>query len=306
MERNGKQQNTEQEEKGWSKTNAECQKVTNDKKSSWEEGFIKYFERHVETKLEYFCLWSINNKCAFDENNGITTNQSEGFNFLLKDFQNRKEVPLDCLMMSLKLIQGFYSEECRRGKAGLGNFSLKPKYVKFRTPTENFESRHLVCHPKDIVNSIKNTEFVRSSDEKNIKTHEIEHSSNTRVLRAKQLVEQDHISFSPKLGVFTIMDTKSLYTVRLFPTESCTCPLRKSCIHILSVKLGMRMTLKQNDFEHQNIGVVRKNERTTSLKPGRKRPRPGDISPEKSVENIVKNGKLVEAEQPLMEKKEMQ
>ena len=138
-----------------SKTNAECQKVKDDKKSSWEEGFIKYFERHVETKLEYFCLWSINNKCTFDENNGITTNQSEGFNFLLKDFQNWKEVPLDCLMMSLKLIQGFYSEECRRGKAGLGNFSLKSKYVKFRTPTENFESRHLVCHPKDMVNSIK-------------------------------------------------------------------------------------------------------------------------------------------------------
>ena len=37
-----------------SKTNAECQNVTNDKKSSWEEGFIKYFERHVETKLKYF------------------------------------------------------------------------------------------------------------------------------------------------------------------------------------------------------------------------------------------------------------
>ena len=170
------------------------------------------------------------------------------------------------------------------------------------TPTENFEYRHLVCHPKGIVNTIKNTEFVRSSDEKNTKTHESEHSSNTRVLRAKQLVEQDHISFSPKLGAFTIMDTKSLYTVRLFPTESCTCPLRKSCIHILSVKLGMRMTLKQNDYEHQNIGVVRKNERTTSLKPGRKRPRPGDISPKKSVENTVKHGKLVEAEQPFMVK----
>ena len=111
----------------------------------------------VETKLEYFCLWSINNKCAFDENNGITTNQSEGFNFLLKDFQNWKEVPLDCLMMSSKLIQGFYFEECRRGKAGLGNFCLKPKYVKFMIGSMNLGGHlKLALLPRTLVGVIVN------------------------------------------------------------------------------------------------------------------------------------------------------
>ena len=78
-------------------------------------------------------------KCPYDEVNGLTTNQSEGFNFLLKDFQNWKEVPIDCLLMSLKLIQGFHEEEYRRGKMGLGNFSLKSMYKQFKTDADNFQ-----------------------------------------------------------------------------------------------------------------------------------------------------------------------
>ena len=87
--------------------------------------------------------------CKLDPKNGITTNQSEGFNFLLKDFQSWKEVPLDSLLMSLKLIQGFYLEEIHRGKANLGTFRLKPKYDRYvqffsQETTEQNENR-TVC-----------------------------------------------------------------------------------------------------------------------------------------------------------------
>ena len=59
-------------------------------------------------------------------------------------------MPLDSLLMSLELIQGFYVVECRRGKMGLGNYTLKTKNRRFKTDAENFESRTLVCNPKNI------------------------------------------------------------------------------------------------------------------------------------------------------------
>ena len=156
---------------------------------------------------------------------------SEGFNYLIKDFQNWKEVPLDCLLMSLKLIEGFYLEEIRQGKAGLGTYSLKKHLPKFRTNVEEFESRKLICHPKDIVESIRNTE-IKAMDTQTENQVRPENATNSRILRAKQFVAQDNISFSPKLSLFTIVDRNTLPTVRLFPAESCSCPIAKNCLHI--------------------------------------------------------------------------
>ena len=112
-------------------TERQCVDMMKKMEKQWDEGFTRYFKKSIEPKLGYFCAWSIANSCRLDPKNGITTNQSEGFNFLLKDFQSWKEVPLDSLLMSLKLIQGFYLEEVHRGKANLGTFRLKPKYARY-------------------------------------------------------------------------------------------------------------------------------------------------------------------------------
>ena len=95
------------------KTEEHCRELIEGMKDKWHEDYCKYFARTIEHRLPYFCVWSIQNYCKVDMINGITTNMSEGFNYLIKDFQNWKEVPLDCLLMSLKLIQGFYLEEIR-------------------------------------------------------------------------------------------------------------------------------------------------------------------------------------------------
>ena len=99
---------------------------------------------------------------------------------------------------------------------------------------------------------------------------------------------------SLRLGVFVIADQESVYTVKLFPTESCTCPLKKNCVHILGVKLGQRMEIHEDELAIQkNIAVVRKNTRATKQKPGRKRPRPGDVSPVGNKESKVNLDKVV-------------
>ena len=254
----------------------DCDSLITDKKEEWDKSFTQYFEKQVENKLTYFCIWAIEGKCKYDKVNGITTNQSEGFNFLLKDFQDWKEAPLDCILMAIKMLQGFYVEETRRGKAGLGTYQLKTKYAKYATDVDEFMSRNLVCHPKDIVKSLKNKEIYTDSlklpsDESNC--------NNTRVVRAKLLVAGDCVSFSARLGVFSVLDSREVYTVKMFPKAKCTCPVKDKCIHILAVKLGLGVGLNIDVLDSDwNLGVVRKNAREARRKkPGRKQPRPGDV-----------------------------
>ena len=111
-------------------TERQCVDMMKKMEKQWDAGFTRYFKKSSEPKLGYFCVWSFANLCKLDPKNCITTDQSEGFNFLLKDFQSWKEVSLDSLLMSLKLIQGFYLEEIHRGKASLGTFRFKPKYAR--------------------------------------------------------------------------------------------------------------------------------------------------------------------------------
>ena len=98
-------------------------------------------------------------------------------------------------------------------------------------------------------------------------------ADNSRGLRAKLLTSSDSIAFSAKLGVFVIDDQTAIYTVRLYPTESCTCPIKRNCIHILGVKIGKRKTLNEEDLAIQNdTTVVRKNTHPTKQKLGKNVP----------------------------------
>ena len=113
--------------------------------------------------------------------------------------------------------------------------------------------------------------------------------ANSRIVRAKELVERDQIVFSSRLGIFTVMDSNNVHTVKLLPSSVCSCPVRKNCFHILGVKLSLGLNIEDEINENKNLGVVRKNVRKTKQKAGRKRPRPGDIeipSPDEKRKNV--------------------
>ena len=75
------------------------------------------------------------------------------------------------------------------------------------------------------------------------------------------------------------MDSAKIHVVKLLPNETCSCPIKKSCKHILAIKLGLRTDTTSNDLLSQNLGVVRKEVRgPLCQKPGRKHPRPEDFS----------------------------
>ena len=157
----------------------------------------------------------------------------------------------------------------------LFHFYHSPVFLhRFAIDIMDYESRRLLCHPKDIVSSLTDRVLKEIDGDESIDMPKSEDADNSRVLRAKLLASSDSIAFSAKLGVFVIADQTAIYI------ESCTCPIKRNCIHILGVKIGQKMTINEEDLAIQkNTAVVRKNTRPTKQKPGRKRPRPGNISP---------------------------
>ena len=49
---------------------------------------------------------------------GVTTNQSESFNSVLKRLQKWREVPVDTIILTLYHLQAYFYNEIQRGLAG--------------------------------------------------------------------------------------------------------------------------------------------------------------------------------------------
>ena len=81
---------------------------------------------------------------------GITTNQSEGFNTVLKHYEGWKEAPLDSMVLGLYQIQVYYHNEIQRGYGGLGSYSLSPDYSFAAIPLDELVTLS-VTSPANIV-----------------------------------------------------------------------------------------------------------------------------------------------------------
>ena len=121
-----------------------------------------------------------------------------------------------------------------------------------------YESRKLLCHPKDIVSSLRDRVLKEMEGEEVLDIPKSKDADNSRVLRAKLLASSDSIAFSAKLGVFVIADKTAIYTVRIYLTESCTCPMKKNCVHILGVRASSKIIYPNNKPQsgHQRHPLV--------------------------------------------------
>jgi len=238
-----------------------------EKKQTWSQAFVDYFQKELSKRVKYYASWNISQVVELTSS-GITTNMSEGFNWLIKDLTGWKEKPIDSIVMCFRLLQNFYEQEIHRGQAGIGTYILKSK--------EPISIGDLTVRPtipvQEIVKSIKEKSYqVRSKDSRNV-------HPGTRIFKAKELLYHDCVSHVPKQGCFVVRSGKNLYNVEIFPKQKCSCQATSDCAHILAVLLGLNYP--ESDLKPQktsiNLTVLRKNARGKH-KPGRKRPRVGDV-----------------------------
>ena len=263
------------------------------RQNNWSAKFIEYFKAHVQIKLEYFARAYIEKNVCVHPENGVTSNQSEGFNWLMKDLNNWKEGPIDSVVLSFRFLQQYFLGEIMRGKAGVGNFTLRDEHRALQISlTEYRQHNQSVMSYQSIVESIKSSDFC-FTDETSTPTDQYSHLS--KLAKSKEIISGDRISFVPKMGCFVIMgSTGQLYTVQLFPEEKCSCLIARDCCHILSVKLSLRMNIDMSvPKKSVNLTVLRKNARGRK-KPGRKQPRPGDVDYEYPDVSNAKKARTVE------------
>lgn len=91
---------------------------------------------------------------VYNPYSGVTSNQSECFNSVLKRLQSWREVPVDAIVLALYHLQAFYHNEVQRGFAGLGNYSL---CATFEAAKRSADELNIIpaFPPEDIVNRIR-------------------------------------------------------------------------------------------------------------------------------------------------------
>ena len=90
----------------------------------WSEPFRQYYLANVDPDIDSIGRWAIEPLGVYDPYSGVTSNQAEGLNFVLKDLLEWREAPIDCVVLALNYLQGFYILEVARGKQNIGNYHL--------------------------------------------------------------------------------------------------------------------------------------------------------------------------------------
>jgi hypothetical protein len=123
-------------------------------KDNWSQPFLEYymktFHAEIATNLGRFVLESMD---LYHPYTGVTNNQSESFNAVLKRLQRWREVPVDSIILSLYHLQAYYHNEIQRGFAGLGNYRLLPQFANAARSVDEI-SLISTYSPEEIVEKI--------------------------------------------------------------------------------------------------------------------------------------------------------
>ena len=263
----------------------------------WSAPFFNYYKNNIHPDITSTARWAIEPYGVYDPYSGVTNNQAEGLNYVLKQLQEWKEVPVDCMILALHYLKGYYRVEIARGHQGLGNYHLHPQFSTLLTTPPLLISEENVYCPEKIVERIKESLNPPSAIEPTVPSTSTSKPARQHLSQhecARRVLNENQISVDLKLHTFTVMGSTCPHVVTLFPKETCSCPSTTQCYHILAAKMSIGQ--HSEDGKRQiNLSQLRKNSRPRSQKrSGRKRPRPGDcdVTAAPDAANKLKEPKL--------------
>jgi hypothetical protein len=123
-------------------------------KDKWSNPFTEYFMTEIHPDIpSSLGRWVLEQLNIYTPYSGVTTNQSEGFNSVLKRLLQWKEAPVDSFVLSLYHLQVYYYNEIKRGLCQIGNFQLCPEFAHIARSSD--EAEVIPCRsPEDIVVAI--------------------------------------------------------------------------------------------------------------------------------------------------------
>lgn len=272
--------------------------------NKWSAAFFEYFVQNVHPNMSELGRWAIEKYSVYSPYSGVTSNQAESLNKVLKQLQSWKEAPIDSMVLSLHYLQCFYTVELHRGFNKLGNYNLHSMFseVEFVPPIE--ASQHVIP-PDKIVERIKAesinndgfSERAEHRDEWNASAstttslpQQIASPALSQKEKARKVIEDGNITFEPKLSVFNVKGSNAVQVVQLFPVPKCSCPSSSNCYHILAAKmsLGYEESMLNNPLKKISLTQLKRNSRKPLKKSGRKKPRLGDYEIEPAADALSK------------------
>jgi len=245
---------------------------------TWSAPYVDYYNAFINADVMSVGRWELEQAGLYNPYSGITNNQSEGLNHVLQSLESWHDLPLDCLMLSFYYLQGYYLSEISRGQNGLGTFHV---HQKFKSCFELLPMITVkVYKPEEIVARIKG-EIRETNEEQNVESTQKLPDSLSREARARKLIEDGKIVHNAQLKVFTISGSSGHhYVVTLHPKESCTCPAKKGCYHIIAAKMSIGIAVEPKQPTFVSLAQLRKNARISrkEKKSGSKKPREGDYT----------------------------
>ena len=99
-------------------------------KQRWSAPFSDYYINHIDPDIQSIERLAIEPLGVYHSYSGITTNQSESLNQVLKQLQEWRESPLACMILALNHLHSYYLVEIVRGQHSIGKYHLHPQYRK--------------------------------------------------------------------------------------------------------------------------------------------------------------------------------
>ncbi len=95
------------------------------------------------------------------------------------------------------------------------------------------------------------------------------HRQASNEIRAQWFIDNNKVELCPKMQVFNVKNEKDIiHAVKLNP-ESCSCPEKKGCAHLLAAKLAVGLLTKREKNKFPNLNQLKSNYRGKK-KTGRK------------------------------------
>ena len=231
---------------------------------TWSAPYAEYSNTYINADVMSVGRWELEQVGLYNPYSGITNNQSEGLNHVLQSLEGWHGLPLDCLMLSFYYLQGYYLSEISCGQNGLGTFHVHASFKNCFGSLPILPVK--VYKPEEIVARVKG-EIRETNEEQDIENNHELPNALSQEARARKRIEDGKIVHNAQLKVFTVSGSSGHhYVVTLHPKESCTCPAKKGCYHIIAAKMSIGMALEPKETTRVTLTQLRKNVRISRRK----------------------------------------
>ena len=86
------------------------------------------FSENIHSQITFIARWALEEVGLYNSYSGITNNQSEGLNHVIKTLNEWREMSIDYLMLSWYYLQGYYLSEISRGQNELGTYQVHSRF----------------------------------------------------------------------------------------------------------------------------------------------------------------------------------